>query len=213
MGPRVKICGLTRREDAIAAARAGAWALGAIFAAESRRQVSVAAAEELFRDLPAGVLRVGVFVNATGDDIAATASACGLTAVQLHGEETPDYCREIKRRTGLAVIKALRVSGPRSLDSVVQFDTDYILLDTYLPGKRGGTGESFDWSLASGLSDEFRSTRLILSGGLGPKNIAVARSKVEPFAIDVSSGIESSPGIKDQSSLERLFAQLTDNSK
>lgn len=213
MGSRVKICGLTRREDAVAAARAGAWALGAIFAAESQRQVSVAAAAELFRDLPVGVMRVGVFINASGAEIATAASACGLTAVQLHGEETPDYCREIKARTGLAVIKALRVSGPASLAGVVQFDTDYILLDTYLPGKRGGTGESFDWSLAAGLSDEFRSTRLILSGGLGPENIATAESTVEPFALDISSGIESSPGIKEQASLERLFAQLTNNSK
>ncbi|MHB1382028.1 MAG: phosphoribosylanthranilate isomerase [Thermoleophilia bacterium] len=213
MGPRVKICGLTRREDAAAATLAGAWALGAIFAAESPRRVGVAAAAELFRHLPAAVMRVGVFVNAAGDEIAATATAAGLTAVQLHGEETPGFCREIRERTGLPVIKALTVSGPRSLDSVVQFDTDYILLDTYHPGKRGGTGASFDWSLAAGLPDELRTGRLILSGGLGPGNIAAAESTVKPFALDVSSGIESSPGIKEQASLERLFAQLTSNSK
>lgn len=213
MRPRVKICGLTRPEDAAAAARLGAWALGVIFAAESPRRVDAKRAARLFEAAPAGMMRVGVFVNTPASEIAAAAEACGLTAVQLHGEETPAFCRELKQRTGLAVIKALRVSGPASLEGVVQFDTDLVLLDTYHPGKRGGTGEIFDWSLAARLPAAFRSRRLILSGGLGPDNIAAAHGAIEPFALDVSSGIESSPGIKEHTSLERLFEQLTDNDK
>ena len=209
MRPRIKICGLTIKEDADAAVKAGAWALGAIFAPESPRSVSIDRAADIFRDIPSGIVRTGVFVNARLEEIAAAAAAVTLTAVQLHGEETPDFCREVKRSTGLAVIKAIRVSGAEALEGVVQFDTDYILLDTYHLGQRGGTGETFDWSLAAGLPEPVRSGRIILSGGLRPDNIAAAHRAVAPFALDVSSGIESSPGIKDHASLERLFEQLT----
>lgn len=213
MRPRVKICGLTRKADAHAAAVAGAWALGVIFAAESRRRVSQAEAAELFATVPADVTRIGVFVNAPLEELTAAVAACGLTALQLHGEETPEFCREVKAATGLAVIKALRVSGPQSLAGVVQFDTDYVLLDTYHPGQRGGTGRTFDWQLASGLPEEERSSRIILSGGLRPENIAEAYRAVRPYALDVSSGIETAPGKKDITSLERLFEQLSDIDK
>ncbi|RJQ46391.1 MAG: phosphoribosylanthranilate isomerase [Gaiellales bacterium] len=208
MQPRIKICGLTRRSDADAAAAAGAWALGAVFAPESPRRVGAEEAAAIFRDAPPGVMRVGVFVNASLGEMSAAASASGLTALQLHGEETAAFCREVKEATGLIIIKALRVSGPGSLEGVVQFDTDFLLLDTYHPGRRGGTGESFDWSLAAGLPEAFRGGRLILAGGLGPGNIAQAHRQVSPFALDVSSGIESAPGIKDKASLERLFEQV-----
>ena len=205
---RVKICGLTRPEDAALAAGLGAWALGVIFAPESPRRVSVARAAEMLAPVPEGVERVGVFVNANPREIAETAVFCGLTAVQLHGEETPGECLEVQKRTGLPVIKALRVAGPESLDHVVQFDTDYILLDTYHPGRRGGTGEVFYWSLAAGISEGTGSGRLILSGGLNPENVIAAARAVRPFAVDVSSGVESAPGVKDPVKLRRFFGRL-----
>jgi phosphoribosylanthranilate isomerase len=159
---------------------------------------------------PAAVERVGVFVNAPLSEISSMVDDCGLTAVQLHGEETPDQCREVRERTGCLVIKALRVAGPESIAGVVQFDTDYILLDTYHPERRGGTGDTFDWRLAASLPSAERSGRIILSGGLSPENVVRAVDAVAPCAVDVSSGIESAPGIKDEEALERLFDRLSE---
>lgn len=227
---RVKICSLTRTEDAALALELGAWALGVIFAPESPRRLDLKRAAEVLapaadaepgaavsmgaggvgRDArPIGAVeRVGVFVNAEPGEIAEAVAACGLTAVQLHGEESPDRCLEIRKRAGVPVIKALRVAGPEALERVVQFDTDYILLDTYDPGRRGGTGEVFDWSLAASLPEVVRSGGLILSGGLNPDNILEAARMVSPFALDVSSGVESAPGVKDSEKLHRLFENL-----
>jgi phosphoribosylanthranilate isomerase len=154
------------------------------------------------------VERVGVFVNAEPDEIAQAVAVCGLTAVQLHGEESPDRCLEIRKRTGVPVIKALRVAGPEALERVVRFDTEYILLDTYDPGRRGGTGEVFDWSLTASIPEVVRSGRLILSGGLNADNILEAARAVLPFALDVSSGVESDPGVKDSEKMHRLFENL-----
>lgn len=205
---KVKICGLTRPDDAALAAELGAWALGVIFAPESPRHVSIERAAEVLAAAPSGVERIGVFVNADAGEIAEAVEACGLTAVQLHGEESPQDCREIKKHTGVPVIKALAVSGAESLERVVQFDTDYILLDTYHPERRGGTGEVFDWNLPAALGEGFRSGRLILAGGLNPLNILDAVRAAAPFAVDVSSGIESAPGIKDPVQLRLLFEKI-----
>jgi phosphoribosylanthranilate isomerase len=199
---------LTRPEDAAAAARLGAWALGVIFAPESPRRVDVDRAAAVLAAAPDTVERVGVFVNTPVSEISSIVEGCGLTAVQLHGEETPARCREIRERTGCLVIKALRVADSESIAGVVQFDTDYILLDTYHPERRGGTGDTFDWRLAAALPSAERSGRIILSGGLSPENIATAIDAVAPCAVDVSSGIESAPGIKDGEALERLFDRL-----
>lgn len=205
---RVKICGLTRPEDAALAVSLGAWALGVIFVPGSPRRVSIEQAAAVLASAPAGVERVGVFVNSGLDEIGESARACGLTAVQLHGEESPDECLEARRRTGCRVIKALRVAGPETLAGVVTFDTDFILLDTYQPGRHGGTGEVFDWSLAAALPANIRGERLILSGGLNPDNIAEAVRAVAPYAVDVASGVESAPGIKDTEKLKKLFDML-----
>lgn len=205
---RVKICGLTRPEDAALAVSLGAWALGVIFVPGSPRRVSIEQAAAVLASAPAGVERVGVFVNSGLDEIVESARACGLTAVQLHGEESPDECLEARRRTGCRVIKALRVAGPETLAGVVTFDTDFILLDTYQPGRHGGTGEVFDWNLAAALPANIRGERLILSGGLNPDNIAEAVRVVAPYAVDVASGVESAPGIKDKEKLKKLFDTL-----
>ncbi len=205
---RIKICGLTRAGDAALAAELGAWALGVIFAPESPRRVTAEQAAEVLADAPAGVERVGVFVNTDPLEIAAAVNACGLTAVQLHGEESEGECLEVQKATGTLVIKAVRVTGPGWLDGVVQFDTDYILLDTYHPGRHGGTGETFNWDLAAELSGSERAARLILSGGLNPENVNRAIDTVAPFAVDVSSGVESVPGLKDPEKLKKLFENI-----
>jgi len=205
---KVKICGLTRPGDVALATELGAWAVGVIFAPESPRRVTAGQAAEVLAAAPSGVERVGVFVNAGADEIATVAEACGLTVIQLHGDESPEQCREVRERTGARVIKALAVSGPGSLERVVQFDTDYILLDTYHPERRGGTGEVFDWSLPAALDQGFRRGKLILAGGLNPLNIVDAVRAAAPFAVDVSSGIESAPGIKDPGQLRLLFEKI-----
>lgn len=212
---RIKICGLTRPEDAALAAELGAWALGVIFAAESPRCVSIAQAREIFEAGMAAVsgaeapLRVGVFVNARVGEIEEAVRASHLDAVQLHGEESPEFCAEVRERLGVAVIKAVRVSGPEAVAGVVRFDTDFVLLDTYHPERRGGTGEAFDWSLAASLPEAVREQRLVLSGGLNPENLAAAVQAAKPFAVDVASGVESAPGIKDPDKLRQLFENVS----
>ncbi|MFA6002011.1 MAG: phosphoribosylanthranilate isomerase [Thermoleophilia bacterium] len=207
---RVKICGLTRPEDAALAVSLGAWALGVIFAPESPRRVGRKQAAAVLEPAAAGVERVGVFVNAGLDEIVETARACGLTVLQLHGDESPDECLDVGRLTGCLVIKALRVAGPESLAGVVTFDTDFILLDTYQSERHGGTGRVFDWSLAAALPAGLRSERLILSGGLNPDNIAEAVRVVAPLAVDVASGVESAPGMKDAEKMKLLFDKLNE---
>ncbi|MHB1411973.1 MAG: phosphoribosylanthranilate isomerase [Thermoleophilia bacterium] len=202
---RVKICGLTNPGDAMRAVAAGAWAVGVIFAPESPRRVTRQQAAAIMAAVPPGILKVGVFVNAGEEEITAAVRECGLGAVQLHGEESPAFCRRIGEITGAAVIKAVRVAGRETLGSVASFDTDFILLDTYQPGRRGGTGESFDWNIARELSENLRSGRVILSGGLGAENVIEALDAVGPYAVDVSSGIETAPGVKDPGEMERLF--------
>lgn len=206
---RIKICGLTVPEDAARAASLGAWALGVIFAAESPRRVDLERAAQVLaageREAGAGMIKVGVFVNAPETEIAAAVEYLGLDAVQLHGEETQAVCGSIARHTGITVIKALRVSGASLLAAVAQFDTGYLLLDTYHPERRGGTGEVFDWNVARQVGITTRQERIILAGGINPENLAEAVTTVTPFAVDVSSGVESEPGKKDPDKLKRLF--------
>lgn len=210
METKVKICGLTRPVDAALAASLGAWAVGVIFAQESPRRLGIKEAAEVLAAVSGNIEKVGVFVNVPVKEIAAAVDSCGLTIVQLHGEEDASTCQEVREHTGCSVIKAIRVAGQESLESVVHIDTGFLLLDTYHPERRGGTGEVFDWSLAASLPAEVRSTSLILSGGLTPQNVVEAVRRVRPFAIDVSSGIESSPGVKDQELMKLLFRRISE---
>ena len=198
----VKICGITRVEDARLAVDLGAWALGMVFVHRSPRACRLDAAQAIAAELRRRVELTGVFANATLDEVALTADACSLSMVQLHGDEGPAYCAEIARRTGCKVIKAARVRDAASVQALRAFRVDYRMLDAYVPGRRGGTGESFDWDLARGLD---RSVPVILSGGLTPDNVAQGVAAVRPYAVDTASGTEAEPGRKDPAKLLAFF--------
>ena len=191
---RIKFCGITRVEDAHEAARLGAWAIGLNHWDPGRRRVDPAVAAEIGAEMRRRLEVVGVFVNAPLDEIARAVEDESLTMVQLHGDEGLSFCREVRRRTGCPVIKALRVSGRADVQAAEAFRTDYHLLDAHRPSSPGGTGESFDWGLLRGRRSK---VPLILAGGLRPDNVAAAIAEVRPFAVDVASGVESAPGIKD----------------
>jgi phosphoribosylanthranilate isomerase len=192
--PKIKFCGITSLADAELAAQAGAWAIGLNFWPSSPRRCEPADAVEIGEALKRRVDVAGVFVNATLDEIAATAEQASLTIVQLHGDEGPSFCDEVRRRTGCQIIKAVRVRSGADIQALGAFHTDYHLLDSFRPGIPGGTGETFVWELA-------RSHRghvpVILSGGLTPDNVTDAIAAVHPFAVDVASGVEREPTRKD----------------
>ena len=187
---RVKICGITNIEDALCAADAGADALGFVFYAKSPRCIAPEQAAKIIRALPPFILTVGLFVNAEPDFVNATAAACNLDRIQLHGEEAPSFCSGIAR----PVIKAFRVKDAASLESMQDYRVAGYLLDAYSPDAHGGTGLTFNWELARIAK---RYGRIILAGGLTPDNVRQAIEVTSPYAVDVSSGVESSPGRKD----------------
>ncbi len=197
--PKIKFCGITTITDAERAAALDAWAIGLIFWPGSPRRCPPDAAAEIAAAIKRRVEVVGVFSNATLDEVASTADSVGLTMLQLHGDEGPSYCAEAARRTGCKVIKAARVRSGADTQALAAFHTDYHLLDSYMPGVPGGTGEAFDWALARAHGN---AVPLILSGGLNPENVPAAIQAVHPFAVDVASGVERSAGIKDPDKLE-----------
>jgi phosphoribosylanthranilate isomerase len=199
---RVKICGVTDVADAGRVADLGAWALGMIFWPSSPRACSLAAAEEIGAELQRRLEVVGVFVNASLDEVAATADRCRLAVVQLHGDEGPAYCREVARRTGAKVMKAVRVRDAAQLHDLQRFHTDFHLLDAYSPRTPGGTGETFDWELARRHPG---TPPMVLSGGLNPDNVGAAIEMARPFAVDVASGTEAAPGRKDPAKLTEFM--------
>jgi phosphoribosylanthranilate isomerase len=200
--PRIKICGITGLDDAKRAVEAGAWALGVILFPGSPRRCALPAAERIAGGLRRQAEICGVFVNAPLDEVTGTADGLGLTMIQLHGDEGPAYCAEVARRTGAKVMKAARVRTGADIAAIERFHTDYHLLDAHQPGRRGGTGETFDWELVH----RRRSTvPFVLSGGLTPDNVGAAIAATNPFAVDTASGTEARPGVKDPEKL-RAFA-------
>ncbi len=200
------MCGTTRLEDALAAVQLGVDALGFIFYRKSSRYVAPAAVASIIDRLPPFVDRVGVFVNAPLAEVVQTAAA-GLSYLQLHGEESPDYCREIRARLPfLGIIKAIRVGeesrGASSAFAPYGDCVNAFLLDTYVKGESGGTGMVFDWSIIATL--QLRRP-VILAGGLGPENVAMALAEVRPYGVDINSGVESQPGMKDHHRLRALM--------
>ena len=200
---QIKFCGITRLEDAEEAVRLGAWAIGLNHWEGSPRRCDPAAAVEISAAVRRRVQVAGVFVNASLDEIARAAEDESLAMVQLHGDEGPDFCREAARRTGCKVIKVVRVRSTADVIAAEVFRTDYHLLDAHRESAPGGTGESFDWELLAGRRS---SVPMILAGGLTPANVGEAIAIARPFAVDVASGIESAPGIKDHA-LMAAFAE------
>jgi len=199
---RVKICGITDAGDARRAVDLGAWALGMIFWPASPRMCPEAAAEEVSATLKREVELAGVFVNASLDEVARNADRFDLTMVQLHGDEGPAYCREVARRTGARVIKAVQVKNSSTVRALEPFHTDFHLLDAAAPGRRGGTGTTFNWDLAAAHPG---TVPLILSGGLDADNVTEAIRITSPYAVDTASGTEASPGRKDPARLSAFF--------
>jgi phosphoribosylanthranilate isomerase len=202
---QIKFCGITNLADAERAVAAGAWAIGLIFWPRSPRRCQLDAAAEIAAAVKRRAEVAGVFVNATLDHVAQTADAVGLTMIQLHGDEGPAYCAEAARRTGAKVIKAARVRSGADVQALASFHTDYHLLDSYTAGVPGGTGETFAWEIARAHRG---SIPVILSGGLTPDNVADAIAAVRPFAVDVASGTEASPGVKDPDKLQAFAAAV-----
>lgn len=194
---KVKICGVTRAEDALAAARLGADALGFNFWARSKRFTAPEAARAIVRRLPPLVTAVGVFVDPTREEVLRAVERSGVTVVQLHGDEPPDLCASLP----VPVLKAIRVRDVHSLAAIASYEVAGFVLDTATPGF-GGSGETFDWSIAAEAAAELP---VILAGGLTPENVAEAVRTVRPWAVDVASGVERAPGVKDEEKLARFI--------
>jgi len=195
---KLKICGLTRRKDVETAVKIGAKYLGFIFCDKSPRCVTPEQVKEISRNLPDGVKKVGVFVNASIEDIQQIVEFCSLDVVQLHGDESPEFARQLK---GIKVWKALRLCNPNDMEVAKNYPADMILIDAMTAEQRGGTGKLCNWGLAAKLS----SVRpIVLAGGIGYSNILKAVTQVNPVIIDVNSGAESAPGIKDETKLTNI---------
>lgn len=200
---KVKICGLTTLADAEAAVSAGAWAVGLNHSPASPRLVDPGLAEEVGAALKRRCEVAGVFVNAHLDEIVDAAEREQLTLVQLHGEEGPSYCAEVHRRTGCKVIKAFRVRSPAEVTAARAYRTGFHLFDAYRPGVHGGTGASFDWELVAGRRG---GVPAILAGGLNADNVGAAIAAANPWGVDVCSGVETAPGVKDHNRIASFMA-------
>ena len=198
---KVKICGTTSLKDAFLAVESGADAIGFIFYKMSPRNISQKEAKEIILQLPPFIETVGVFVNETSDKINRIAEQCKLNSIQLHGEESPALCRRVKRK----VIKAFRVKNADSLKSIASYDVSGFLLDSYNDGSKGGSGQVFDWNLALRVKKQ---GPVILAGGLNPYNIFTAIQRVRPYGVDVCSGVEKSPGIKDHEKIREFIKSV-----
>ena len=202
MDVKVKICGLTNVEDALAAVEAGADFLGFVLWEKSPRFVTIETAREIARRLPPATQRVGVFVDARVEQVMFSLRICDFSALQFHGQESPSFCQQFSVMT----IKAFRVRDAASLQALSGYDTDAFLLDSQVEGIPGGTGETFDWSLAA-AAKKFDKP-IFLAGGLTPQNVAAAVRAARPFAVDVSSGVEAAPGKKDPRKMRDFVAAV-----
>ena len=200
---RVKICGITRVEDAAAAIRAGADALGFVFYTKSPRYVSPAQAAKIINGLPVFVSKVGLFVNADALEVQQILAECPLDLLQFHGDETPEYCESFAK----PYMKAIRMRNDVNIADAmgVYASASAILLDSYKPGVPGGTGESFDWARFPANSSQ----PLVLAGGLRPENAGAAIASCQPYALDVSGGVETAPGIKSALAMTRFIEAVS----
>ncbi|WP_163144491.1 phosphoribosylanthranilate isomerase [Bacillus sp. 22-7] len=198
---KVKICGIRDISTALSAIESGADALGIVFA-ESKRKITPEAAGEIIKELPRDVLKVGVFVNETKENIEEIASISGINVIQLHGDETPEFCSSFS----LPVIKALSIGSPDDLSKLDEYACEYVLLDSPKGKYRGGNGVSFDWSILN--ENSMHDKKIILAGGLNPENVGEGIKAANPYMVDVSSGVETE-GRKDLEKIKRFI----DNAK
>ena len=198
---KVKICGMTNLKDVKVAVDGGVDAVGFIFYKKSPRSVTMQAVREIVLELPPFVDSVGVFVNETAEQINKIADHCKLDRVQLHGDESPAFCKKIRRR----VIKAIRVKDIQSLKKLSDYPVSSFLLDTFSEDQYGGTGKVFDWNLAYPAK---KYGPIILAGGLTPINVRQAIQRIKPYGVDVCSGVESQPGIKDHNKMKAFLKNV-----
>ncbi len=197
---KVKICGITNLEDALAAAEAGADALGFVFYPDSPRFIDPGNARAIIAKLPVFITSVGVFVDESEDLIRRIIREGGIQILQFHGSESPVLCTRFREK----VIKAIRIKDEESISEMQMYDVDTFLLDTYLDCAKGGTGKTFNWKYAEMAK---KNGRIILSGGLNPSNIGNAVRKLKPYGVDVSSGVEISPGKKDHDKIREFVRE------
>src|SRR3989338_7241461 len=195
---KIKICGITNSEDALAAVKYGADALGFVFYKKSPRYVEISKAHEIISHLPAFIPTVGVFVNETFENIQKTVDECGIGIVQLHGDEDEKFCSKFRTK----IIKSVKVSDEKSIEKIKEYKVSAFLLDAFSEEIPGGTGKTFNWDLAVRAK---KYGRIILAGGVNPENVKDAILKVNPYAVDVSSGVESKPGKKDYEKMRRFI--------
>ena len=198
---KVKICGMTNLKDVKVAVDGGVDAVGFIFYKKSPRSVTMQAVRKIVLELPPFVDSVGVFVNETAEQINKIADRCNLDRVQLHGNESPTFCKKIRRR----VIKAIRVKDIQSLKKLSDYPVSSFLLDTFSEDQYGGTGRVFDWNLAYPAK---KYGPIILAGGLTPNNVRQAIQRIQPYGVDVCSGVESQPGIKDHKMMQTFLKNV-----
>ncbi len=198
---RIKICGLTRKQDVQDAVAAGADALGFVLYAPSPRAVTAEQAAQLLQSVPAFVTSVALFVNESAEEIKRVLSICPFDLLQFHGDESADFCRQFNR----PYMKAIRVRSASDIEDAVQQypDTKALLLDAYVENLPGGTGQAFDWRLIPQLSVPW-----VLAGGLKANNVAAAINQVQPFAVDISGGVEASKGIKDRQKIQEFISEV-----
>ncbi|KQL40008.1 N-(5'-phosphoribosyl)anthranilate isomerase [Bacillus sp. FJAT-25509] len=195
---KVKICGITDLKTAQSAINAGADAVGFVFA-ESKRRIEISEAKKIIESLPDSILKIGVFVNETKETLESIYQEVGLTHIQLHGDETPEFCRSLS----FPVIKALRVQSEKDVEKIAEYDCDYILVDSPSGKYRGGNGTTFNWELMGSKKID----NLILAGGLTIENVIPASSVVKPKMVDVSSGVETN-GKKDQEKIKSFIKKV-----
>lgn len=198
---KVKICGLTNLEDALIACELGADALGFIFYEKSPRYISPAAAREIMRQLPPFISKVGVVVNLAHAQLQEISKSLPLNMLQLHGDESPAYCAKVP----LPYLKVFRVANTFRIQEMGEYAAKGFLLDTFSPDNYGGTGEAFDWTIAKKAAETHK---VILSGGLTPRNVLRALDVVKPYAVDCCSGVEAKPGKKDPTKLAAFFNEV-----
>lgn len=197
---RVKICGITNLEDAINAAELGADYIGLNFYKKSPRHIEPNKAMEIIKKIPNNVKKVGIFVNEELNTAVDTAKKLNLDLVQLHGDEKPEYCKQLKDKSKKSIIKAFRIKTNNDIKNIGRYNADFLMFDAHKDGMFGGTGKTFDWKIIKAIKKPF-----FLSGGLNPENVKDAIKIANPFAVDVASGVEEKPGKKDYEKMKKFI--------